>query len=146
MSTTTEKGPGFEIQTRHYPWVAFDDWTIDDIRLVRTITGYNERQLLVTGEASPTAVNIAFAAVAFWHENPAVDESGVAKFIGSLNPAAIKVVGIATVTEDDDAGPPDGSGDAPSENGMPSSAATPETSDTPEQSGGQPSSPSSPNT
>lgn len=103
--------PGFEIHGQFYPWIPFDDWKLADPRLVRALTGYDERELL-TGGVSPRIINAAFAAVAFRRANPAASEAEVVKFFEGLSPDTdLKLVGFSTLKEQGtDADPPEPSG------------------------------------
>lgn len=128
--------PGFEIHGTFYPWVPFDDWKLADPRLVRSLTGYDERELL-TGRVSPRIVNAAFAAVAFRRAQPAATEAEIVKFFEGLSPDAdIKPVNFPAAAPGTDAGPPEASGSEPSSSSEPSPEPTPETS--PQSSDGDP--------
>lgn len=130
--------PGFEIHGQFYPWIPFDDWKLADPRLVRALTGYDERELL-TGAVSPRIVNAAFAAVAFRRAQPAATETEVVKFFEGLSPDSdIKCIGFPTVQPGTDAGPPEASGSEPSSSSEPSPEPTQETS-IPSGDGDQPS-------
>jgi len=130
--------PGFEIHGQFYPWIPFDDWKLADPRLVRALTGYDERELL-TGQVSPRIVNAAFAAVAFRRAQPAASEREVVAFFEGLNPDTdINLVGFPTRVSGDDADPPEVPGSEPSSSSEPSPEPTQETS-LPTGAGDQPS-------
>lgn len=132
---TAGQEPGFKIQGTFCPWVGFDDWLLPDCRLARLVTGYNETDLL-RGKASALLVNVAFAAVAFRHANPAAGPGDVADLFDSIPPDQIEAVGFAAPVKASDAGPPVVSGGEPSESSAPSPESPQETSD-PSSSGGQ---------
>lgn len=123
----TDAKVGFEIQGKFYPWVGLDSWKTKESRVARHVAGCNLRTLL-TGGSDNNAINMAFAAVAFWRGNPDAEESDVIQVMDELTAADVKLVGFDPVDEGD-ARPPDGDpGTEPSEPGETSSESSSEKS------------------
>ena len=118
---------GFKIHGKLYPLIVPDDWTIDETRLSRRISGEPLGRLIQKGDHH--MINVAYAAAAWWRENPLATEEDAAVALGRLTAKDLEFVGGQT---EGDAGPPD---ETPSEgssaNTGPSSEETPESADPP---------------
>jgi hypothetical protein len=131
---------GFEVHGKFYPWVALDSWKTKESRVARHVAGCSLHKLL-TGGSDNAAINMAFAAVAWWRGNPAADEDTVKGITDEWTAGDVKLVGFDALGQGTDAGPPDETpGSKPSASGANTSAETSETS-TPKTSGSQPSEP-----
>jgi hypothetical protein len=130
---------GFKVQGKFYPWVPLDSWKTKESRAARHVAGCSLRTLL-TGGSDNSAVNMAFAAVAWWRGNPQADEEDVRRVADEWTAADVELVGFDQFGTD--AGPPDEApGSGPSESTEPSSEPTSESSPR-KTSGSQPSEPS----
>ena len=124
----SENEIGFKIHGKFYPLVVPDDWTINETRLSRKVSGDSLGSLIQRGDHY--MINVAYAAAAWWRENPLATEADAENALGSLTAKNIEFIG----GKADDASPPDGT---PSED---SSANTGDLSEENPETTGQPTS------
>lgn len=118
---------GFKIHGKFYPLIVPDDWTGHETRLTRRIAGEPLGRLIQKGDHY--MINLAYAAAAWWRENPLASEDDAFNAIGALTAKDLEFIG---GQPEGDARPPD---ETPSEDSSESteqsSESTPENTDPP---------------
>lgn len=92
---------GFKIHGKFYPLIVPDDWTINETRLSRKVSGDSLGSLIQRGDHY--MINVAYAAAAWWRANPLATEADAENAVGSLTAKDIEFIG----GQPDDASPPD---------------------------------------
>lgn len=117
---------GFKIHGKFYPLVVPDDWTINETRLSRKVSGDSLGSLIQRGDHY--MINVAYAAAAWWRENPLATESDAENALGSLTAKDIEFIGGKSSSDDS---PPETPSEDSSANTGTSSEENPETIDQP---------------
>lgn len=95
---------GFKIEGTFYPYIASDEWAMEDYLLARELTRVEPLELL-SPKGDALILTIALEAVAIRHGKPELSTDEIIAYVKALKPADVDQVGFEP--SKGDARPPD---------------------------------------